>query len=402
LKFNGIKSIKSWKKISLHPAVLVIGVLVIAVASFYGGDILAGTIPLPGLKFSRSIDFSSLNSLYTLLQRNYDGSLSNQAALDGARAGLVASAGDPYTEYFTASEANALNQDLNGQLSGIGAEIGMKNGSITIIAPIAGTPAQKAGLQDGDIISRINNNQTVNLTVDQAVSEIRGPAGTKVTLQIVRSGQVEPFNVTITRANITVPSVNWKMEPNSTIGYINITQFAPDTASLMNQAATALKSQGAKSIILDLRDDPGGYLDAAVSVASEFLPSGKTVVSERTGGVTVDTLYAQSGGELIGLPTVVLINSGSASASEIVSGALHDNGVAKLEGETSFGKGSVQTIKNLPGGAELKVTIAHWYTPNGININKKGITPDVQVPLTTADYDAGQDPQLAKAIQMLQ
>jgi carboxyl-terminal processing protease len=397
-----ISSPKSWKKVQLNPAVLLISAVVLVGVSFYSGNMLAGTVQLPGIKPSGSIDYSSLNPLYTLLQRNFDGTITPQSALDGAKTGLVAATGDPYTEYLTATEANALNNDLNGTLSGIGAEIGQKNGQITIIAPLAGTPAQKAGLKDGDVISRINGTDTTNMSVDQAVLDIRGKAGTSVTLQIVRAGEIAPFNVTITRANIQVPSVNYKMEPNTTIGYINITQFSTDTADLMNKAAQSLVNQGAKSIILDLRDDPGGYLSAAVSVASQWLPQGKTVVSERTGGVTVDTEYSQSGGLLIGLPTVVLINSGSASASEIVSGALHDNGAAKLEGETSFGKGSVQQIKNLPGGAELKVTIAHWYTPKGININKKGITPDVVVPLTTADYNAGSDPQLQKAIQMLQ
>jgi carboxyl-terminal processing protease len=188
---------------------------------------------------------------------------------------------------------------------------------------------------------------------------------------------------------------------SSDIGYINISQFTPNTADLMSQAATDLKSKGATKIILDLRNNPGGYLTAGVSVASQFLPSGKTVVSERAGGQPISTLYANSGGQLIGMPTIVLVNDGSASASEIVSSALHDNNVAKLVGEQTFGKGSVQTIKSLPGGAELKVTIAHWYTPDGININKQGIAPDYVVPLTVADFNAGQDPQLQKAIDLL-
>jgi carboxyl-terminal processing protease len=186
------------------------------------------------------------------------------------------------------------------------------------------------------------------------------------------------------------------------VGYINISQFTPDTASLMSQAATKLKSQGATKIVLDLRNNPGGYLDAGVSVASQFLNAGTTIVSERTGGKTISTLTAASGGQLIGMPTVVLINDGSASASEIVSAALHDNHVAKLVGEQSFGKGSVQEIKSLAGGAELKVTIAHWYTPAGININHNGIAPDVVVPLTTAQFNDGQDPQLDEALSLLQ
>ena len=281
---------------------------------------------------------------------------------------------------------------------------GIKNGQLTVIAPIDGTPAAKAGIKAGDVITLINGQDTTNMNVDTAVSKIRGQAGTKVTLRIERSGEQEPINLTITRANITVPSVKWSMK-NGDIGYINITQFGPDTADLTTKAAGELKAQGATKIILDLRNDPGGYLDAAVSVASQFLPAGKTVVSERKGpgGKTVvDTLDSKDGGQLIGLPTVVLINSGSASASEIVSAALHDNNAAKLVGETSFGKGSVQEIENLAGGAELKVTVAHWYTPGGININKAGIKPDVAVGLSTDDFNAGRDPQLDKAISLLQ
>jgi carboxyl-terminal processing protease len=185
------------------------------------------------------------------------------------------------------------------------------------------------------------------------------------------------------------------------VAYIDITRFGTDTATLVDQAATELKAQGATKVILDLRNDGGGYLDAGVSVASQFLDGGKPVVEERTGGKSTNKLIAANGGKLIGLPAVVLINGGSASASEIVSGALHDNKVAKLVGEQSFGKGSVQEIKDLPDGAQLKVTVAHWYTPNGININKAGITPDVIVKLTPDDFNANRDPQLDKALDML-
>jgi len=188
---------------------------------------------------------------------------------------------------------------------------------------------------------------------------------------------------------------------NGNVAYINITRFGPDTADLVNQAATSLKAQGATKVILDLRNDPGGYLDAGVAVASQFLDSGKLVVEERTNGKSTNKLNAAGGGLLKGMPTIVLINSGSASASEIVAGALHDNKVAQLVGEKSFGKGSVQEIKNLPDGAQLKVTVAHWYTPGGVNINKEGIKPDVEVKLVTADFNASRDPQLDKALDML-
>lgn len=387
------------KKIQLHPAVLAGSLIITGVVAFYTGDALSGTIPSPFAKATNRADFSSLNSLYGLMQRNFDGSIDNQKALDGAKAGLVAAGGDPYTVYLDAKSAKDLQNDLNGKLSGIGAEIGLKNNVVTVIAPITDTPAARAGLKAGDLIAKINNEDTTNMTVDQAVSKIRGDAGTKVTLKLVRSG-ADPFDVTITRAEISVPSVKWSLK-NGNVAYINVTRFGPDTGNLVKQAATELKGQGATKVILDLRNDPGGYLDQGVAVASQFLDNGKLVVEERTGGKSTDKMNASGTALLKGMPTVVLINGGSASASEIVAGALKDNGVAKLVGEKSFGKGSVQEIKNLPDGAQLKVTVAHWYTPGGVNINKEGIKPDVEVKLTTEDFNASRDPQLDKALELL-
>ncbi len=387
------------KKVELNPLVLGGAAILIAFAGFYAGDASGGVVPLPLLKPVRQADFSSLNSLYGLMQRNFDGTITDQKAVDGAKAGLVAAGGDPYTVYLTPAEAKDLSNDLTGKLSGIGAEIGIKSNLLTVIAPIADTPAAAAGLKTGDIIARINGEDTSGMSVDTAVSKIRGQAGTKVTLKIARSG-ADPFDVTITRADITVPSVKSSLK-NGNVAYIDITRFGPDTADLVDQAATSLKAQGATKVILDLRNDGGGYLDAGVAVASQFLDEGKTVVSERTNGKTTSTLAASAGGKLHGLPTVVLINGGSASASEIVAGALHDNHAARLVGETSFGKGSVQEIKDLPGGAQLKVTVAHWYTPAGVNINKEGIKPDVETKLTTDDFNANRDPQLDKALELL-
>lgn len=390
------------KSIELKPAVFVPILLLVAATSYWAGGATGGHIPtsLADFKPTRQANFSSLNDIYGLMQRNFDGQIDDTKALDGAKAGLVAAGGDPYTVYLTAKEAKDLNDSLTGKLSGIGAEIGMKGGVITVIAPIEDTPAARAGIKAGDIIARINNEDTTNMSVDTAVSKIRGDKDTKVTLKLLRSGAQDPIDVTITRAEITVPSVKSSLK-NGSVAYINITRFGPDTADLVDKAATDLKAQGATKVILDLRNDPGGYLDAGVSVASQFLDTGKVVVSERTGGKTTSTLTARNGGKLRGMPTVVLINGGSASASEIVAGALHDNKVAQLVGEKSFGKGSVQEIKNLPDGAQLKVTIAHWYTPGGVNINKEGIKPDTEAKLTTDDYNASRDPQLDKALDLL-
>ena len=378
---------------------LLIAVL-IAVVSFSAGDRLHGQSLNPLAKQPDRIDASSLNDIYAMMQRNFDGKIDAKAALEGARKGLVAAGGDPYTVYMDAAESKALSDDLSGKLSGVGAEIGIKNNILTVVSPITGAPAEKAGIRAQDMIGKIDGEDTTGMAVDKAVSKIRGKAGTTVKLTVLHAGATETSDITITRADINVPSVKWSMKDGG-IGYIKVSTFGTDTTTLIQQAAGELKSQGATKAILDLRNDGGGYLDAGVSVASQFLPDGKTVVSERADGKTVDTLSSRGSGQLAGLPLVVLINGGSASASEIVAGALHDNGVAKLVGEKSFGKGSVQEIKTLPGGAQLKVTVAHWYTPKGVNINKEGIKPDVEVKLSTEDYNASRDPQLDKAIELL-
>ncbi len=387
-------------KIYLRQLAIIPVVLILMAGSFFAGDALHGDFSNPFVRTTQKLDFSGLNDIYGLMQRDFDGTITNQGAIDGAKAGLVSAGGDPYTTFLTAAQAKDLSDQLNGKLSGIGAQIGIKNNYLTVIAPIASSPAEKAGLRSGDIIAQINGETSAGLSVDTAVGKIRGKAGTTVTLKLVR-GTTPAFDVTITRADISVPSVTWSLK-SAKIGYIQISTFGSDTTSLIDKAAAELQSRGATKIILDLRNNGGGYLDAGVAVATEFLPQGKLIVEERTGGKSTNKNSSAGGGRLVGLPTIVLVNGGSASASEIVSGALHDNNVAKLVGEKTFGKGSVQEIKDLPGGAQIKITIAHWYTPAGININKEGIKPDVTIGLTTEDYNASRDPQLDKAIQLLQ
>ena len=376
-------------------------IIALMAGSFYAGHAFNGSISLPWEKPVSKIDFNSLNSIYGLMQRNFDGEITDQQALDGAKAGLVAAGGDPYTAYLDAESAKSLQDSLTGKLSGIGAEIGIKNNILTVVAPIADAPAAKAGLKPGDLIAKIDNEDTTDMTVETAVSKIRGKAGTKVTLKLVRTGVSDPFDVTITRADITVPSVTSSLK-NSNVAYIKVSRFGPDTSELVNKAAVDLKQQGATKVILDLRNNPGGYLDSGVAVASQFLPEGTTVVSEHTGGKSDKAPFTVAkDGKLIGLPTIVLINAGSASASEIVAGALRDNKLGQLVGEKTFGKGSVQEIKELPDGAQLKVTIARWYTPSGTNIDKEGIKPDVEVKMTNEDFNASRDPQLDKALELL-
>ncbi len=383
----------------IRPSTFFLSVVVIAGLAFVGGQVLPMVVPQTWAIGHKVLDFNQLNSTYELLQRKFDGKLDSAKVMDGARAGIVASGGDPYTVFMDSKAAKALDDQLNGTLSGIGAEIGIKNNKLTVIAPVAGSPAEKAGLKAGDYIAEIDGKDSSSYTLDEAVSHIRGKAGTKVTLTVVR-GSSEPKKITITREVINVPSVKWSMKPG-TIGYINVTTFGSDTTEKVNQAATELKSQGATKIILDLRNDPGGYLPVAVDVASQFMSEGKVVVDERQRGRSTQKLSSHGGGTLQGMPVVVLINGGSASASEIVAGALRDDIGAKLIGEQSFGKGSVQEVVKLDGGSQIKVTVAHWFTPSGKGIDKVGIKPDIIVKQTNDDFNASRDPQLDRALQEL-
>lgn len=333
----------------------------------FGGGGLNGNLP-------SQLDYASVNQEYQALKDNFDGKLTETQLLNGIKHGMANAANDPYTNYFTASEAQAFNNELNNAFSGIGAELSQNSKSqVIIMAPIDGSPAAKAGLKPQDIIADVNGKPTSSMTMTQVVDSIRGKAGTKVTLTIIRNGK--QFNVTITRQNITVPSVNYKLLSNN-IGYISISTFANDTASLMQKAAQFMVKNHVKGIILDLRNDPGGLVTAAIATASKWLKPGQEIMQERRGSTVVQTYTATGGDILHGIPTVVLVNGGSASASEITTGALHDQHDAYVIGTKTFGKGVVQELINLSGGAELKVTVASWYRPDGQDIEKIGITPD--------------------------
>lgn len=342
------------------------------------------------------LDYSSVNQVYQSLKDNYDGQLNEGQLIDGLKHGLAQATHDPYTVYFTPQEAKDFNNELNNSFSGIGAQLGLdKDGNLEVIAPIAGLPADKAGLKAQDLITTIDGTNTAGMSIDEAVHNIRGPKGTKVTLQIVR-GHTQALTFTIMRDNITLPSVKTKILPGN-IGYLQITAFSDDTAGLAQKAADQFKQAKVKGIILDMRDNPGGLLDAAERVSSLWLTPGQKILDEKRGSQVVDSGYATGGDELHGIPTVVLIDGGSASASEITAGALHDNGDAYVIGEKSYGKGVVQQLVNFGDGSQLKVTIASWYRPDGQNINHKGITPDKTVKLTDADAKAGNDVQLQAA-----
>lgn len=344
------------------------------------------------------LDYGGIDELYAQLRDGFDGQIDNSKAEDGLKEGLVKAAGDPYTEYMNPTDSKQFSEELDGTFDGIGAELGKKDQNVVIIAPIDGFPAQKAGIKSGDIISKIDNNSAYDISVNEAVKKIRGTKGTSVKLQIIRDGKALDFE--ITRDTINVPSVKYEVTSEN-IGIIHISRFGPDTAGLVDKYALELKAKNIKGVVLDLRGNPGGLLDAAVRVSSNWLPKGKTVLSEKRDGKTIKTYEANGNSTLLGVPTVVLIDEGSASASEITAGALKDNGVASLVGQKSYGKGSVQEVRNLADGGTLKVTIAHWYTPNGRNIDKEGIEPDQKVAISDDDFKFGRDPQKDTAISKL-
>lgn len=346
------------------------------------------------------LDYSSVNELYSALKQNYDGKLTESELLNGIKTGLANAPKDPYTVYFTPKEASDFSNELNNSFSGIGAELSKdKDDNLIVVAPISGFPAEKAGIKAQDVITAINGKSTSGLSIDEAVQQIRGKAGTIVKLTVVRN-RAKQLDFSITRQTIQIPSVDYKVIKDN-IGYIHITTFADDTASLIEKAANSLQSKHVKGIVLDLRDNPGGLLSAAVSVASQWLPEGTNILQERRESTIVQSYSATGGATLQGMPTVVLINAGSASASEITAGALHDNKAATIIGEKSFGKGVVQQLINLKDGSQLKVTVASWYRPNGQNINKKGITPDQAVKPGKDDRAGGSDAQQTAAIEYL-
>ncbi len=361
-------------------------------------ELYAAVAPLFGAKVSSAtLDDALLQRTYRELAANYDGKLDTSKLVDGAARGMVAAAGDRYTVFMDKDEASEFGKELSGEVTGIGCELSVRAGQPTIVRVLKDSPAERAGLLAGDVFVKVNEESVVGSDASQVASRIRGQEGTSVKVTVQRGGEEKLF--TMTRAKLNDPSVRWAMQ--GTVGVLTISRFDNDTAKLARQAAESFKSQGATSVILDLRDDGGGYLDAAKDVASIWLKAGTAIVTEKTDGQVTDTINASGGALLEGMKTIVLVTGGSASASEIVAGALQDNKAATLLGEKTFGKGSVQKLIDLPDGRKLKVTIARWYTPAGKNITKEGIAPDTTVTLTSEDRNAGRDPQLEAAKKAL-
>ena len=345
-------------------------------------------------------DFSIFWDAWKIIEDDYTiEQLDYQKMVHGAISGMVNSLDDPYTVFLNPEENKMFNQDMSGKFGGIGAEIGFRDGFLTIIAPLKNSPAEKAGLLAGDIILKINGEKVIGANIDKAVYLIRGEKGTKVTLTISREGIDEPKEIEITRDIVTVETVKWKMMENN-IAYISISQFNEDTAFEFDNYINDILIKNPKGIIIDLRNNPGGYLEVANKIISRFVDNGDVMVIESSKGE--EKIYRSKGGQRFsGIPIVVLINKGSASASEIMAGALKDNGKAKLVGEKTFGKGLVQIMEDLKDGSAIKVSVSRWLTPNRVDINKNGIEPDFKVELTSDDYLNKRDPQLEKALEIL-
>ncbi len=340
------------------------------------------------------LNLSSVQEVYRELSNNYDGTLDKDALIEGATRGLVDAVGDQYTVFMNSKEANAFDDSLTGNIGGgIGVELGIRNNVPTVLRLLQNNPAEKAGLLVGDVVTAVNGEDVTDKSLTETVNSIRGDVDTTVRLTVVRSGEEKEFN--ITRAQVNNPSAFGEIKQG--VGVLTITRFDDNTASLARGVAREFTEKGVKGVVLDLRGNGGGYVTAAQAVAGIWLDE-KLVTTERRGGTVTAELKATGTPVLGSMPTVVLVNQSSASASEIVAGALRDHKKATLVGETTFGKGSVQKLVSLSDQALLKVTIARWYTPNGLNISEKGIAPDTRVERTPDDINANRDPQLTKAL----
>jgi carboxyl-terminal processing protease len=350
-------------------------------------------------------DFDLFWKTWKLIDEKYpDASkVTSKERIWGAVKGLMGSLNDPYSVFFDPAEAKDFEDSVTGSFGGVGIEIGMKDKLLTVIAPLKDTPAYNAGVKAGDFILKIDGTTTADMSIDKAISLIRGKEGTSVTLTLMHEGDTEPRDVKIVRGKIEIPTLDTEARPDG-IFVIKLYQFSENAPELFQKAVNAFKASKDTKMILDLRGDPGGYLDGAIDIASQFLPSGEKIVIEDYGGDKEQTIHRSKGYDIWDEKKdkmMILVDGGSASASEIVAGALSENGVAKLVGETTYGKGSVQELIDVTSDTALKITIAKWLTPNGVSISKQGLKPDYEVVPTEKDIAAKKDVQMEKAIELL-
>ncbi len=384
-----------------------IGLLILAGGIFAAGFLSAQLTPfseaspadLPdaeGLPFNTAL----LKEAWSTLQKHYinSGELSDEELMYGAVSGMVDAVDDPHTQFLTPDDTKKFLENVSGEFEGVGMRIGMRGGQLTVIAPIEGTPADKAGVKAGDTIVEINGTSTSDVTLDEAVTRIRGPKGTTVTLTIFREAWEETREVPIERGAIEIPSMRWEMKDGN-VAYIKLHHFSRILDSDFREAAVEIEESNADRIVVDVRNNPGGFLEVSQRVAGWFLPRGSVVAVEEFADGSTEQYRSPGPGRLSDYPVTVLINEGSASASEILAAALRDNAGAQLVGKQSFGKGSVQEVKELSGNASLKVTIARWLTPEGELIEEGGLTPDITV---EQDDETEEDDQLQRALEVIQ
>jgi probable ctpA-like serine protease len=372
------------------------------VLGFAGGsridDIRNLIAPVFGLKKVERIDFSNIEKTYQALSSNFDGEIDKQKIIDGASKGLVEAVGDKYTEYMTSKEAEEFNKSLSGDVgTGIGIELAKDGNSVKVVRVLAKNPAESAGILAGDVISKVNGEDVSKENTSEISKKIRGDAGTTVKIGVVRGNEKKEFSVT--RAKIENPSV--ELTKKDGVATLSIYRFDSETGVLAKKYAEEIKNEGISKVILDLRGNGGGYVQAAKTVASLWLEKNALIVSEKTGSKTVEEIRATGDNPLKGIKTVILLDGSSASASEIVAGALKEHKAAQIVGEKSYGKGSVQTTIDMPNGALLKVTIAKWFTPSGKNISNNGISPDIKVSAPKGESYLLNDIQKNKALEIL-
>ena len=372
------------------------------VLGFAGGsridDIRNLIAPVFGLKKVERIDFSNVEKTYQALASNFNGEIDKQKIIDGASKGLVEAVGDKYTEYMTSKEAEEFNKSLSGEVgTGIGVELAKDGDSVKVVRVLAKNPAESAGILAGDVISKVNGEDVSKENTSEISKKIRGDAGTTVKIGVIRGNEKKEFSVT--RAKIENPSV--ELTKKDGVATLSIYRFDSETGVLAKKYAEEIKNEGISKVILDLRGNGGGYVQAAKTVASLWLEKNALIVSEKTGSKTVEEIRATGDNPLKGIKTVILLDGSSASASEIVAGALKEHKAAQIVGEKSYGKGSVQTTIDMPNGALLKVTIAKWFTPSGKNISNNGISPDIKVSAPKGESYLLNDIQKNKALEIL-
>ena len=405
---------KRSKKISENRLAILAGAGVVALAIVFALGILVGRQTPKNVvledgsvigigefnQIESDVHFSQFWEVWRLLQEDYIyGPVSDKDLFYGAIAGLVEGLDDPYSVFFDPEEADEFQTDLNGSFEGIGAEIGLRDGQVVIVSPLTGSPAEQAGVKAGDAIHLVDDIETFGMSIEEAVRVIRGPKGTTVTLTVTRDTEDGIIEIPIKRDTIEISSVEWEIRDDG-IAVIDIFAFNDDTSRNFNRAVVDVLTADVEGLVVDMRNNPGGFLDRAVTVAGEWVGN-DTVVIERMGSGLMRDLDAQGVARLANIPTVVIVNGGSASATEIVAGALQDYGLASIVGEQTFGKGSVQEYRELSDGSGLKITIAEWLTPQGRSIQKEGIKPDYIVEFTEEDILEERDVQFEKAIELL-